>query len=347
MSRRKTILLQLVSVAPLFLSACASAPATPACTLPEGDRAWVDRALEAWHFTSREITGIGSVEGFEAVFFSGDCVITSSNALSTANAREASWTATPHQGTITLPDGTEMEAGVTSYVSGEKGLTYFVMSTPSVWQAAGIPEGPGNLIPVLLHEGSHVAQIKPYGPRLGALIEKNKLPDSFNDNAVQERFRDDQEFATSVKEETRLFIEAARTKDDAEARTLARKGMQLLRARQAKWSVGEDAYLVEAEDLWLTFEGAGQWTAYAWLVHPNGAAQPPPTIIERFLNGRHWSQTEGFAIVMALDRVAGPEWKRHAFGDGERTVLEMLDDALANAGSDRSWQPLVALRPGG
>jgi hypothetical protein len=32
---------------------------------------------------------------------------------------------------------------------------------------------------------------------------------------------------------------------------------------------------------------------------------------------------------VALDRIAGPGWKRHAFGDGAKTVLEMLDDALA------------------
>ena len=49
----------------------------------------------------------------------------------------------------------------------------------------------------------------------------------------------------------------------------------------------------------------------------------------RFANGRQWSQTEGFAVVMALERIAGPSWKRHAYGDGARTVLEMLDDALA------------------
>lgn len=321
--------LKLVCAAALTLSACATASVKPACALPETDRAWVDRALEAWRFTSREITGIGSVQGFEAVFFSAGCVITSKNALSSPTTGGVSWTATPHRGTITLPDGSEMEAGVTSYVSGEKGLTYFVMSTPTIWQAAGVPEGPGNLIPVLLHEGSHVAQIKPYGPRLGALIERYGLPDSFNDNAVQERFRENEEFAASVKEETRLFIDAATAKDNDEARALARNAMQLLRARQAKWSVGDDAYLVEAEDLWLTFEGAGQWTGYQWLIHPRGAAQPPAPIIDRFINGRQWSQTEGFAIVMALDRVAGPGWKHHAFGDGKRTVLEMLDDALA------------------
>lgn len=79
----------------------------------------------------------------------------------------------------------------------------------------------------------------------------------------------------------------------------------------------------------LTFEGAGQWTGYQWLVHPRGGAQPPAEVMARFTRGRWWSQTEGFAVVMALDRIVGPRWKRHAFGDGARTVLEMLDDALA------------------
>jgi len=33
--------------------------------------------------------------------------------------------------------------------------------------------------------------------------------------------------------------------------------------------------------------------------------------------------------VIALDRLAGPSWKQHAFGDGAKTVLEMPDDALS------------------
>jgi hypothetical protein len=87
-------------------------------------------------------------------------------------------------------------------------------------------------------------------------------------------------------------------------------------------------YFIEAEDIWLTFEGAGQWTAYQWLIHPRGAGQPPAEVLALFQKGP-WSQTEGFAGVMAHGRIAGPGWNRHAFGDGARTVLETLDDALA------------------
>jgi hypothetical protein len=304
----------------------------PACALPEGDRAWLDRALDSWRFASREITGIGRVADFQAIFFSADCVLRSENALTSPTGEGVTWTASRHDGKIALPDGSSIPAGVTSYVSGEKGQPpYLVMSTPSVWQAAGVGEGhrlETTMIAVLLHEGSHVAQIGPYGPRLGALIDHYGLPDSFNDDTMQEHFQTNAEFAASVKQETQLFLEAAAAKDDAEARRLAREARKLMRERQARWFVGNDAYFVEAEDIWLTFEGSGQWTGYQWQIHPRGGAQPPAELMARLTKGRWWSQTEGFAVVMALDRIVGPSWKRHAFGDGARTVLEMLDAAL-------------------
>jgi hypothetical protein len=328
----------MVGAALLAASACTSAappdraaPKSPPCSLPEADRAWVDRALEAWRFTSREITGIALVPAFQAILFSADCVLTSDTALSSPTAEGVTWTAVPHAGEIALPDGSRIPAGVTSYASGDEGLTYFVMATPSVWLSAGVVReiDRTTLVPVLLHEASHVAQIGPYGRRLGALIEKHALPDSFNDDAVQERFEAEAEFAASIARETELFLAAAAAGDEVEARRLATEARDLLRARQARWLVGDDAYLVEAEDIWLTFEGSGQWAGYRWLIHPQGGAQAPADVMPRFARGRRWSQTEGFAVVLALDRLAGPGWKRHAFGDGAQTVLEMLDAILA------------------
>ena len=100
-----------------------------------------------------------------------------------------------------------------------------------------------------------------------------------------------------------------------------------MRERAARWFVGKDAYYAEAEDVWLTFEGAGQWLSFHWMIHPRGAARAAADILPDYARGS-WSQAEGFAVVMALDRVAGPGWKRHAYGDGAQTVLEMLDAAL-------------------
>lgn len=303
----------------------------PACSMSETDRAWIERALEAWRFASREITGIASVPSSQAIFFDAGCVLTSREALGSASAQDVTWSATPHGGSIRLPDGSERPVGITSFASGKDGLKYFVMSTPSVWLANGVGSAglETTMVAVLLHEASHVAQTGPYGPRLGKLIEENSLPDSFNDNALQERFASNAEFTASVKKETALFLQAAAARDDVEANLLAIEARELMRERQARWLVGADAYLVDAEDLWLTFEGSGQWAGYQWVVHPQGGAQDPKDVLPRFARDSEWSQAEGFAVVMALDRLVGSVWKKHAFGDGARTVLEMLDDALA------------------
>ncbi|HUF17960.1 MAG TPA: hypothetical protein VMS12_07945 [Thermoanaerobaculia bacterium] len=308
-------------------------PVSPACSVPEADRAWIDRSLKAWRFASREIAGIGVVPNAQVILFSEDCVLRSENALSNPSADGVTWTASPHTGTVSVPDGSEVPAGVTSYAAGEEGARFFVMATPSVWAAAGIGDGSSletMLVAVMLHEASHLAQIGPYGPSLGALIERNALPDSFNDNSVQESFGSNEEFAASVKRETELFMEAAAAEDDAVARRLAGEARRLMLARQQRWLVGEDAWHIEAENIWLTFEGAGQWIAYQWLIHPRSGAHPTADVLARFTRGRQWSQTEGFALVMALDRIAGPDWKRHAYGDGALTVPEMLDEALGS-----------------
>lgn len=330
-----------VAAAFLCLSGCATTTdraevgaAAPACRLAEADQAWLDRAVDAWRFTSREITAIGGVPNFQAVFFDGACVLTSANALSNVSVGEVEWIAAPHDGVVRLPDGDEMPAGVTSFTSGnDEGLTFFVMSTPSVWRAAGVDGGPMALenlmVAVMLHEGSHVAQIGPYGARLGALIEENDLPESFTDDSLQHRFRDEPEFAASIARETELLTAAAAAADDAEARRLAREARALMRARSARWFVGEDAFFEEAENIWLTFEGSGQWAGYQWLVHPQGGAAAADAVNARFVHNRWWSQTQGFALAMAVDRIVGPGWKSHAFGDGAATLLEMLDAALA------------------
>jgi hypothetical protein len=327
---RRTPLLALALCAPA--SAQTPEPAAPAaCELAARDAAWLERALEAWRFTCREITGIESVPDSRAFFFDAACLRTSADALRSSTADGVTWTATPHAGTVALPDGSDLPVGVTSFASGKDGLLWFAMSTPSVWEAGGAGSGESleaTMVAVLLHEGSHIAQIGPYGKRLDALIERYSLPDSFNDDVVQERFGKDAEFAASIARETQLFLDAAAAADDVEARLLAYEGRELMRERAARAFAGEDAWLAEAEDLWLTYEGSGQWAGFSWLVHPQGAAQDRAETLRRFGRDRSWSQAQGFALVLALDRIVGPEWKRHAFGDGARTLLEILDDAL-------------------
>lgn len=304
-----------------------------ACSLSIVDSAWVGRALAAWRFSVREITHI-QTSNFRAILFDEHCVLVSANALSDGSSRNVLWAAAPHSGDISLPDGEVIPASVTSFTSANAEGAYFVMAAPSVWRSGGVPGGPLGLetlmVAVLLHEGSHVAQSHTYGARITDLAQRYALPESFNDDSVQERFGDDPQFTASIERETDLFFAAARSSTNDMAFQLAREARALMKARARRWYVGADSYFGEAEDLWLTFEGAGQWVGHQWLVSPAGANVSPEDAMAGFARrSRWWSQNEGLAIALTLDRLGATDWPRQAFGAGERTLLEMLDDALA------------------
>ena len=315
--------------APLAVPSKIAATVEGDCALSPADQAWVDASMDAWDYASREITGVGRVENIRAVFFDARCMITSATAM---NGGPKVWQATPHAGQVQVPGGPTLPVGVISFAMGGEGSDQFVMSTPSVWRAANKSDnGLGSLeklmTVVVIHEGNHVAQIPTYGKRMEALAKAHNLPEDFNDDSIQKRFQGKPLFAEWVNLESELLFAAADSKDDAEARDLALEARDLMRERQQQWYTGADAYLTDAEDIWLTMEGSAQWAAYQWVTDPRGGAVPSSRA--QFRTDKWWSQREGFAVFMALDRLAGGTWKRHAFGDGAKTALQMLDEAIA------------------
>lgn len=313
----------------LVPSALATAPASPPCHLSAADQAWLDNSMRAWNFASTHLSGIGHVKKIEAIVFDKDCVVTSRTAM---NGGTSAWTARRHGGQIELPDGNRIPVGVISFSgSAEKGGNFFVMSAPSVWRAAG-KDGKGTTLEnlmtaVMLHEATHVAQMPTYGAAIGALAERYHLPENFSDDSIQEQFGKNEAFARSVERESSLLFDASKAKTRDGAARLVRSALAMMKARQARWYSGKDAYLAQAEPVWLTLEGSGQWLAYTWEVDPQGGRVRPADVLPGFVNDRWWSQREGFAAFMALQRLTGAAWKRQAFHAGRRTIVQMLDEA--------------------
>jgi hypothetical protein len=123
--------------------------------------------------------------------------------------------------------------------------------------------------------------------------------------------------------------------DDAEAWRLADRALELIKNRRARYYIGEVSYLAQIEDIFLTLEGSGQWAGYQWLTSPKGGAVTPAEAIPAFARrGGWWSQTEGLALILAIDRLDDRSWKAAAFGDGSMAGIALLEQAL-NAGSPR------------
>lgn len=328
---RGRLLVAAIFAALVATPAAPSPTPAPSCALSRADKAWLDRAVRAWTFTARNITHLRLPSRFEARIFNAHCVLASGTALAGGPNR---WSAMRHSGRIKLPNGEVISAGVTSFAFSDGRKGFFVMSTPSVWRAGKVDGGPLGLdtlmVAVLIHEGSHVDQVPTYGRRMEELSRRYHLPASFSDDSIQERFASNAAFAASVGRETNLLLESSRAKSRSDALRLAREARALMRERQERWFTGGDSYLATAEDIWLTMEGSAQWAGYRWLIEPKGGGYAPAVAEAGFgTRGKWWSQKEGFALFMALDRLTRGEWKAHAFGDGAQTGLQMLDAALS------------------
>ncbi len=303
-----------------------------ACEFSPQDSAWINQAIKSWHYTNKTITQISDIGKFDVVFYDSECQRMSHNALSVKKG--VNWISTLHKGMVQLPDGDEMPPMVNSFTSSSNvkdGKTFFVMSAPSVWQQGGVKSKLGLerfMVPVMLHEAMHAIQSPTYGKKIELLTRKHNLSDNFNDDSVQKLFENNVEFSESVQSEIKLLMQAALAPTDAEARKLALQARDKIKNRYHTWMSGDALKYRDIDDAWLTMEGSGQWVGYSWLKDAKGGALSKDEAIKGFgLRGKWWSQKLGFALFMVIERLSD-NWKNDAFGDGSRTILTLLDDAL-------------------
>lgn len=328
----------------MILAAALALAASAGCEPAATDRRWVEEARAAWRLQLRRIPELVPPPRVSVILFDRRCRWVSSDAL--GRQGQARWAGTVHGGRVLLADGSRIPARVVS-LAGESngGGPSFAMALPSVWAAEGSRAGPVGLDrltkAVLLHEASHVAQGRLLA-RVGALVRTAGFGSNFDDDSIQRRFERNAAFSASMKEETRLLFAAAGSSDDAQSRRLASAALDLIKARRARWFRGADARLIGAEDLFLSLEGAGQYVGFTWLIDPAGGAMPSSAAMAGFgQRGRWWSQLQGLALVLAVERLGLPGWRRQLWGTPQLIGTQLLDEALrkqvvsARAGGSR------------
>ncbi|HSG33847.1 MAG TPA: hypothetical protein VLA37_04870, partial [Sphingomonadaceae bacterium] len=105
--------------------------------------------------------------------------------------------------------------------------------------------------------------------------------------------------------------------------------LHLMRQRRARYFSGDDAHFRAFDDVFLTMEGSGQWLVYRYLLSPaGGAATPEAALAETRRGGRWWTQDEGLALVLVLDRLL-PDWRERMFRDPDWLAENLLAAAVA------------------
>src|SRR3990167_321096 len=179
----------------LALAGAAAARSAPDCTMAPGDRMWLETALNVWRKAEPEWLMLASQPLPMVAAIDGQCLYL------LPEGQFARTNAAPHHGTIVLPDGAEVPLGPVSFASGEGG--YFVMSLPSVWQAAGVSSEFGlerMMTGVLLHEMMHIRQTSLATQTLASAIAAVGIPDDeLTDDIVQDRFSDDADYVAAYE----------------------------------------------------------------------------------------------------------------------------------------------------
>lgn len=298
--------------------------------MSNADAAWIDQAIKNWRIVAREKLLLETTSLPTIVVADARCKYVST---SSQNNR-IRWPGGAHSGTIKLPDGTSIPMGVTSFSkpigSSDKG--FFFMSLPSVWRTAGIQSGVGLerlMDGVLMHEMMHAYQFYFVNPLLAALTKQYGLPESIGDDSLQEAFEGDEAYASDYRAERDLLYQAADAPDDATARDLARQALGRMRSRRATWFTGDAAKWAPLDEIFLTMEGLGQWVIYAWFTDPRGHGLDRANALREVRRGgRSWTQDEGLALFLVVDRLL-PGWQKLAFARKPETAEALLNRATA------------------
>jgi hypothetical protein len=314
----------------LLLAGAAAAVSQSACTPSSADLRWLDEARSAWRLQLRRLPELTPPRDVSVILFDGRCRWSSPDALE--RRVSVRWSGSLHGGRVRLADGSRIPVGVTSFAGEGRTGSSFVMALPSIWTDAKVPGGPLGLDrltkAVLLHEASHVAQ-PAIMARVGKLVREKGFGEDFNDDSIQKKFEGQAEFAASVREETKLLFAAAAASDEKLARSHVRSALELIAKRRSRWFVGPDRRLGEAEDLFLSMEGAGQYVGYSWLLNEQGGGMSREQAMAGFgTRARWWSQAQGLALVLAVERLGLAGWRGQLWGKPTMVGTQLLEAAI-------------------
>jgi hypothetical protein len=300
-----------------------------------------EKWFDAWLLLTKEIYDFHSFYPVDFIFFDSVNIYSNSDiSIPTGEPvtgpgllpNNANWKKAAHNGLIILPNSDTIPVGLMSF-AGENKLTskpFFVMPLPSFWQAAGVTSkelGLENLLTgVFLHEFSHSQQVQNFGKKIAGFERTTNFGIDFTDDIVQDLFSKDPVYSRLFKMEVNDLYKAVQEENIAERNEMIQHSLIAMDLRQERNFKDQYLPLGEIEDFFLTMEGLGQYSMYAWLTHPKGANLPKEQVITGVRRGKsQWSQDYGFAFFLLLEKYASADkWAPELFSTETTAVKKLL-----------------------
>ena len=315
-----------------------------ACTWSADESAWFAPALSTWEEASARLLGISSAHPPWIVLYDQDCVWQIAPRRRDPGAMNADLglrfrgavvpvTVRPYRKTFTTPDGTRRSpTPVAATMIARDGRPYFLLALMRLWRerpdVAADPQATDWLTRVALHEMVHTLHLDKIERAIERLEEQtHAIPPELNDDVVEARFKDVDEYRRAFLEERDLFYRAALAADDAEARRLTRAALTLSQQRRSTYLVGDDAVLAELEEIFLAMEGVAEWFAFRAI--PRSAEVTHAALEASRGNLKNsWSQAEGLALFLLIERFDVPKWQTRTLAPTPASPFTLLREGI-------------------
>lgn len=308
-------------------------------------KATVNYWFSAWDLIYRDVYKLNKIKAVEFVFFDNEYVYSTSNVtINDGTAVEGpsllnlnlNWRKDVHDGYILLPDKTKMPIGIMAFASllpNENDRSFIVMPLPSFWKGSDVNSntlGLSNLLTgIFIHEFSHTQLMQSFGEQLSLLEKSMNVNMPFDDNLIQHIFQKDSDYVKVYNQEVDILFYII--KQEVFNKELFNRSRVLMNQRHKTYFKAHYRELQKVEDFFITMEGFGQYSMYLWLIHPKGGNYNRQVAIEGVIkNKKWWSQEEGFAMFLVMDKVSkSKKWTKKMFSQKSATITSILERRIS------------------
>lgn len=243
-----------------------------------------------------------------------------------------------HGGRIRLPDGKTIPLEPTAFTSPYPGArgSYFVVALPDLWRTR-FPNDPGLhrfFLGVASHELTHTTQLTEILAKIAAARKSGVIPRDVSDDLIEETFGTDPAYLALFERERDLFFDAAAEKDDAGARALLGEALALLDERHRRFFVGERKVWRTLDGLFLNMEGVAGWVQHELARRHPAIYAAEDSILRNKGRTTSWSQGEGLAMMLLVDRFV-PGWQKRMMAPRLESPVDLLREAASAEGTAR------------
>jgi hypothetical protein len=236
-----------------------------------------------------------------------------------------------HKGKLWVPDREPIDVkslpAAAMPVDNNK-RTFFISPLPALFRSLAPPDQAVYLDLILkglnMHELTHTRQLAFVIPQILDAQKKYHLPESIDDNSIERTFNKDDGYKEFFSREQAHLWAAAITNNRDSCKRELRIALEIAAARKRTFFVNENEGYKVLDDIFLALEGSAMWAQYKITrkYAPHGQT-PAQTLHFIFQHGDSWSQNEGLALFLIIDKLI-PGWQAQFFNQELPSPFEVL-----------------------